>query len=292
MAQLDLTTLDAVKQYAVSTQSLGPSVDDDPLLSSLITAASQMALNYLSRPGILSTRRIDTFTGQGGKSGLQSWAFHYQPVTAVYSLGINGKIVLPIPAASLPIGSGFTFDPWDGVPPGALQFLRLSGYSFASWGLPNNCTVTYQAGYAATENLVVPATPFRLVPASPQGLLARDEGVIYTSTKVPLVPIASGTPSVGQYVPPNPLAATSPTNFYQFAAADAAAGVSISYSFIPSGLEIAVRMWVGEIYKYRGRIGEQSSSQGGVQTAAYNIKAIPDMVKMALEPFNTVNFVS
>ncbi len=67
--------------------------------------------------------------------------------------------------------------------------------------------------------------------------------------------------------------------------------MNISYSFCPSAIEMALRFWVADMYKYRSRIGERSQSQGGVQTSSYIVQAMPDIVKLALQPFENINFL-
>src|SRR5260370_27799019 len=108
MAITDLTTLAAVKQYAQTTGT--GQVVDDPLISSLISAASQMALNFLSRPSILSLRHTDIFTGTGGRFMGNIRPFRYQPVTAVYGVKINGSVVPAIPSTTAPNRSVCPFD--------------------------------------------------------------------------------------------------------------------------------------------------------------------------------------
>lgn len=283
MPSIDLTTLAAVKAYAQTTGTA--LTTDDALISSLITGASQMALTNISRD-IIAKPRKDVFTGRGGNSH----AFRYQPVISVQSFTMGGRPVLQIPSLTAPVGSGYSLDPWDGNIPGAIQFLRLSGYGFVSNSFPNNCEIDYIAGYQNTETWTVPATPFHIIPQSPQGLLLQDNGVSYAATGVALVAVATA-PAIGQYVPPNPLASASPTSFYLFNIGDVGQSVNISYSFCPAAIEMAIRFWVTDMYKYRSRIGEQSQSQGGVQTASYIVKDMPDVVKLALQPFQNVNFL-
>jgi hypothetical protein len=288
MAQNDLTTLTAVKQYAQTTGAGGSG--DDALISSLITPASQSVITHLNRRAIIAGPRKDVFTGRGGYLLGNSRALRYQPVISVQSLMIDGCLVPPIPPTTAPVGSGWSLDPWDGSLPGSVQFLRLSGYAFTVNTFPNNCTVEYTAGYQNIEEWQVPGSPFHITPQSPQGLLLQDNGVSYANTGAALQAVASA-PALGQYVPPNPLAAASPAAYYTFNSGDAGNFVNISYSFCPSAIEMAVRMWVADMYKYRSRIGERSQSQGGVQTSSYIVQDMPDVVKFALRPFENINFL-
>ena len=111
------------------------------------------------------------------------------------------------------------------------------------------------------EAQTIPSTSaYTVTPNQPYGIWAADNGVTYASTGVALTAIASGTPSVGQYLPPQPWAA-SPTYVYTFAAADANANVLISYSYIPFSLEQGCIEWVGERFRYSARIGMKTPSR-------------------------------
>lgn len=280
MAAIDLTTLSNVKAYAQTTGS--GSAQDDPLISSLITPISQTILVILGR-SILTTTHTDTFTGRGGRFLGNAYAPNYQPVLSIQSLSINGS---PVPAnPNPPNGAGFVFDAWDGIPPGMLQFVKLNGYGFGPY-IPNNCSLVYTSGFQGIEEWPAAAS---VTPNSIYGLLVADNGVTYAATGIPLVKVPSA-PAVGQYVAPNPLAAVSPTQAYQFNSADFGTNVNISYSFCPSVLEIAARRWVTEEYKYRARIGEESMSQGGIQTGTYKTEDTPAFVRRAIGLFQNTNY--
>ena len=75
---------------------------------------------------------------------------------------------------------------------------------------------------------------------------------------------------------------------YTFAAADAGAGVLISYGFIPAAINNACIEWVAERYRYRTRIGQSAQTVQGQQTASYSLKDIPDFIRASLDPYRSV----
>jgi hypothetical protein len=99
-----------------------------------------------------------------------------------------------------------------------------------------------------------------------------------------LTAIASGTPSTGQYVPPN-LSGDNPTLYYQFAAGDATKGVLLNYNYVPAQVEQACIETVGERYRYKSRIGQKSQTLGGQETSSYDISGLTMAVMEMLEPF-------
>lgn len=289
----DLTTLANVKMYAQTTNpSTNTLTQDDALIGALITGLSQSLLQLISRFAILRATYTDVFDGTGGEWMGQMRALRYRPTLSVSALSINGSAVPPISSTTTPNGSGYTFDPWDGVPPGRLQFLKLSGYGFTPNWAPNNCSVTYTAGFGSSEEWAAAAS---VVPASPNGLLVRDDGVTYVESGKALVRVADD-PDEGEYVPPNPLSLpasttlpSGPTSDYIFAEADYGSMVDISYSYVPTAIEMAARMWIADQYKYTSRLGERTVSQGGVITAGYNIVDMPSLCKLLLGPYIDVN---
>jgi hypothetical protein len=90
----------------------------------------------------------------------------------------------------------------------------------------------------------------------------------------------SGAPSAGQYNVAGGL--------YTFAAADAGAGVLVSYGYIPAAINNACIEWVAERYRYRTRIGQSAQTVQGQQTASYSLKDMPDFVRASLDPYRSV----
>ena len=92
--------------------------------------------------------------------------------------------------------------------------------------------------------------------------------------------LVTGTPAVGEYAVAK--------GIYTFAAADASQNVLISYSFIPADIEQACIEMVGERYRTKDRIGENSKTLGGQETVSYSTAALNDYVKGLLQPFKRV----
>jgi hypothetical protein len=113
-------------------------------------------------------------------------------------------------------------------------------------------TVQYSAGYGAAVNEThsVPATPGPyVVTVSQDANFSCDQQVSYVSTGLPLTPIASGTPAVGQYV------ANNKTGQYTFAAADQAQSLNFAYCTedVPDDLVDVTLQLVTTRFKARGR---------------------------------------
>jgi hypothetical protein len=112
-------------------------------------------------------------------------------------------------------------------------------------------TIAYTAGHAITgEAWTVPGTPYQITAAQPKGPFQADLGVKYANgtalTKV------TGTPSAGQYALVTPSSTQAPGT-YQFAAADAAASILISYAYIPADIEDACLRMIFKAWQTRLR---------------------------------------
>ena len=114
--------------------------------------------------------------------------------------------------------------------------------------------------------------------AAPFGPWASDAGVTY----------ANGTAlaAVAGIRPPDSIMYRA--GAYTFAAADAGAGVLISYGFIPAAINNACIEWVAERYRYRTRIGQSAQTVQGQQTASYSLKDMPDFIRASLDPYRSV----
>lgn len=269
----NLTTLANVKNWCgVSTTT------DDALLTRLISSASRFILSYLNRPTLFQHVYNDVYDGMGQRSQ----TLRNFPVISVNSLTVMGQSIPASPAAPQ---SGYLLDSWDGLPPGRPQALSLYGYGFPQRA-PQSVQVSYTAGFAIeNEPQTVASSGFQVSVAAPLGSWGTDQGVTYANGTA-LTDIQSGTPAMGQYVPP-----TATNAFYQFAAADADAAVLISYSYIPADIEQACIEMVGERYSYKGRIGQISKSLGGQETMSFSQKNMPDFINSLLSPYRRVVMV-
>jgi hypothetical protein len=273
MARNDLTTLARVKTF------LGITSNDatiDLRLQQYITRMSATVLQYLSRDTLLYTARNELLSGSGNpKIMLPNY-----PVLSIESIAIN---TLDVPVnPTPPIGSGFWFEPYNGIPPGTPQLVLLAGYAFTRGTA--NIAIGYTSGYAMlAEPAVVPATPFKVTPLQTYGIIAEDIGVTYADG-TPLVAVASA-PATGQYVAPKPLIGTGATDYYTFSLGDVGADVLLSYSYIPDAIEGAVVQWLAEQWQYKDRIGVASKTLGGQETISYIVNDIPKYIKLAIASF-------
>ena len=267
MATPILTSLPRVKDWLASDKL---SASDDSLLNSLISQMSGFVSNWLSRPNVFYQQYVETSDGNGNELLM----LKRYPVIAVSQLLIENN---PQSVSANAQQQGYFVEPYDGNPPGQRQRVVARGSYF-----PNgysNIQATYTAGYAIIgEAATVPASPYQVTVQQPQGSWGQDIGVTYANGSA-LLQVAAN-PAAGQY-------SISGAGVYQFAAADAAASVLISYSFIPYALENAVVELVGERYRYKQRIGQMSHSVGGQETVSFNIK-MPDHIINALQPFKDV----
>jgi hypothetical protein len=135
MAYGDLCALADVTAWLQTGQNPFPAVDD-ALLTRLITAASRFIESWLDRR-IAPSDWIEIRDGNGG----QRLAFANVPVSAVWSVSIDGLAIPPTPAAggiTGGFGAGYVFSPTE---------LALRGYVFTRRA--QNVSVTYTAGYAS-----------------------------------------------------------------------------------------------------------------------------------------------
>ncbi len=127
----DLTNLADVKAWLSVPAT---SVQDDPLLSRLITAASKYIQQWLNRT-IASASYTETRDGNGGFR----LSFANYPVTAVASLTIDDQ---PIPQSTAVAAPGYVFSPTAISLRGGYQFTRDM----------QNVVVSYTAGFATTPS--------------------------------------------------------------------------------------------------------------------------------------------
>ena len=283
---MNLTTLANVRAWVGSQSTV---TTDDALLSRLIIEASQTILDYLQRADLGYTEATEIISGRGErKLQLRNW-----PVIEVTSVSIEG---VSVPASTSASMQGFFLEPVYGSIAGRPQNLGLRGYAQT---LPNrlpafptgvgNIEIGYSFGYCVQdEAATIPsASTYTITPASPRGLFGGDLGVTLADG-TPLTAIASGTPSAGQYLPPDVSSAT-PRLVYTFAAADAGKAVLLSYNFVPAPVEQACIELVGERYKYKSRIGLASASMGGQETTSYMVEeTLTAAIKGRLDPYKLV----
>lgn len=280
MATGDLTTLADVKAWMGRTDT-----NSDSVLSTLVTRASRQILTYLRR-GIVQPHTIDEIRdGTGGSTlVLKQW-----PVVSVSSVTVGPLIVPQAPALSAnpssanACGAGWTYDAWDGVPPGRPHVLSLNGYTFGERypGAQNNqnILVVYRAGYQVTNESQT-VSGGTLTAEAPYGAWVYSISVTY----------ADGTPFEQVYGPPGvgqfQLGVT--PGVYIFNAGDNGFQVLLSYAYIPTDLADACIELVCERFKYSERVGEKSHSLGGNETVSFDNDRFTPLVISMLEPYRNV----
>src|ERR1700735_1056227 len=267
LASGDLTTLTDATAYI-------PNLPSQPVLQGLISRMSRMILTDLSRSSIIPKTHVQQFNGTGTLSlVLPDW-----PVISISSLYVSGALLNVAPQANAPVPPtapyGYRYQVESGVPPGNPAVLELVGGAYFLYGR-QNVVVNYKAGYQVTGEVPNAAS---YTPLAPYGIWATDQGVFYAATGIALTAIASGTPTVGQDIPPAPDAA-SPSSTYTFNAVDIASGIFANYGFVPYDLEQAVLEWMAERAAYRTRFGVRSQSLGGQETMSYDLSAIPPFIR-------------
>jgi hypothetical protein len=275
MAASDLAALADVKAWLAGSSGIGSS--DDALIARLITDVSGAITAYLGRPALTPHLFVERLDGNG-KTRL--YLRHY-PVLAVSSMVIDRASIAaaPAPAAGAAWAKGYLVESWDGLPPGRPQALDVF-YTFYRNGR-QNVLVDYTAGYAVqNESAAVPGTGpyYNVSAATPFGPWASDAGVTYANGTA--LAAVAGAPGAGQY--------NVSGGVYTFAAADAGAGVLLSYGFIPAAINNACIEWVAERYRYRTRVGQSAQTVAGQQTASYSLKDMPDFIRASLDPYRSV----
>jgi hypothetical protein len=268
LASGDLTTLAAIKGYINSAPT-------DTVLQGLITRISRFVLGELNRPLLVPKTYAERYRMNPNVDALVLFNW---PVLSVASVAFADFSPVSLYSGRL------TFESWSGIPPGEPISLGFPD-GFARGG--DTMLVTYKAGYAVSGEVhLIPGTPFKVTPAQPYGQWATDEGVTYTNGSV-LTPIASGTPSPGQYLPPDPNASPARAE-YLFAAGDVGQSVILSYGYIPGEIEQLVIELIAERSAYRMRVGLRSQSLAGQETITYDTRGLPDYAQTMLRPYKNV----
>ena len=275
----DLVNLADAKAYIYKTPAAvtDAGTTNDVLLAQMITRMSQMIYSSLQRMSFAAQTVTEIRNGTGtSQLVLRRW-----PVLSVSSVIVDGQSISAIPAIVAGVGNqaGYSFEAWDGAPPGRPQSVALQGYGFGR-GV-QNVRIDYVAGYQVTAEAQTIASGAATVSA-PYGPWMADGGVTY-ATGTPFIKVTGTTPAIGHYA----LDATTPGK-YLFNTSDNAAAILITYNFAPADLVQAVIEWLADRYAYMQRVGESSKTAGGQVTASFIVKAIPDFVQLALQPYRNV----
>lgn len=266
-----ITTLDNVKTWLAIPDNMPGA---DKILSMLITRVSSQVLAYLERGSFVSQTYTDYFNGHNTTSlFVNRW-----PVTNIESLFIGTQKVPYVGVASnsgIPQGRGYTYNVWDGTPPGDLQQVKLCGYVFPQSQM--QICMTYTAGYLAVESYTISGNSQSV--AMPYGIWIADNGIV-NSSGTPFV-LVDSDPAAGQY------AIDPATNGnYLFNIADIGTTVAISYSWCPYAVEEVAMEWIEEVYKRRGTAGQSSRNLAGQESTTLTMKAgVPTWVASALQNF-------
>lgn len=261
----DLCTLAQAKEWLNQTTDT-----DDAMISRMIASQSDNALAFLGRASLASQEYSEAYSGVGmNRIMLRQW-----PVTAVSAVSINGVSIAA--QATPPLGTGFFFQPWNQLLPGAPAILGSVGYPFAVG--TQNISVTYTAGYRTfDEAATVPAASAYTV--TPRYTWLADLGVTLVSSGLPMTAVSSN-PAAGQY-------SVSSVGVYTFNSAQASAAVLLNYSFVPPVVNNAVIELVALRYRERSRIGINSVGDGQTSTS-YVRAAMTEAIRDALSRYQMV----
>lgn len=250
----------------------------DTLLTGVLQRTSSLVLGYLERSSLVRRAYTDVVDGQNNYNQFtENW-----PILSVSSVGVWGNSI----PASLNNGgtsdAGYSYESWNGIPPGNPQQIELCGYTFSRGQL--NVTISYQAGYAilaepqtVSSDLITVDQPFGIW--TPDTLST----VAYASTGVTLTQVASA-PQVGQYAL-NP----SVVGGYMFNAADNNTPMLIGYSYVPGALEQAILDMINETVQRRNRPGLKSHNLATMESGSFETaQGIPAWAMTALQPYKSV----
>lgn len=267
----DLTTLARFKAWYNLPQT---KTNDDELLADLITSASHAILAHLQRPSLFKNTYTDYLDGNGGKRlMLRNWPAI--SLTSCYVDAVALTAITTTPAQSTPAGNTVFLDPYDGWPPGRMQFINNIYGTFCR-GL-RNVSATYVAGYCIqNESATVGASPYQATAAETLGAWAQDDGVTLQSTGAALTKVTS-SPATGQYMVEDGL--------YTFNAAQTGVAVYLNYSFVPAAVQQACNKMVGEQYAYRQRIGQKAHTLAGNTTVSFDNTIMTPPIQKKLNPF-------
>jgi hypothetical protein len=169
-------------------------------------------------------------------------------------------------------GNGFTLSEKGGGP----QMLNLWG-----WGFVSNAPyeAIYQAGFEATEEIVIPATGS--VKTTEGGLWSANVQVIDGETKQELTQVKVEPSGTGQYK-------VDEDGNYTFFAGDADRTAVIRFGFVPWDISFAATQLIGEWFAKKDRIGYLSKTLGGQETVTFSQGTMSAGVRESLQPYMNV----
>ncbi|HLY04267.1 MAG TPA: hypothetical protein VKR31_00820 [Rhizomicrobium sp.] len=243
---------------------------NDKWLSRAVTQASKAAQALCKQPlvveSVLNTIDIEQdpypYQTPGGVRPLQLSRFPLISVgTVLQTIALNTT-------QTLVLGTDYRIDADAG------QLIRLNPFTgvATTWeALPLSVPFVAGMGAVATESYTVASPSYQYTPKN-AAQFSIDQGVVYASSGIALTPIASGAPTVGQYLVTivtdslgNRTGAT-----YQFAAADVNAAVNITYGYndIEDDVIDAVLRLITARWSQRGRdamLMEETTPQLGTK---------------------------
>lgn len=267
----DLTTLANAKAWLDIDNS-----NSDAQLARVISAVSKLISNWTQRQFF-----SQSYTENRDGTGTKVFMFANYPVTAVASVFVDD---LEIPVADDSLDAGYRFDEKKLWLQGAYCFARGRG----------NIRVTYTAGYTAEGDTITKSYEYHTVPATSPYTVTVDLAASYdsngsvnlVSSGATLTEVASN-PATGQY------SVDEDTGIYTFNVAQAGLGVLVTYDYtnpVPGDIEQACLDLIGISWRMKSRIGLSSQGMAG-ETTSYIVKALPDYVQSALQPYKKVILV-
>jgi hypothetical protein len=290
-----LTTLQRMKDYMGIPSPTNPQTD--ATLTMFINSASSNIMAYLERGSFISQPYKDIFNGENSQHRFP----RYWPVTSVLNVQVDNMVIPPVqsqqPApmtadSGAAPSAGWVFEPWNGIPPGRHQSVALNSFVYRRGHL--NCQIDYVAGYLVTETYTIDATGATHVTQQPYGAWIADGGVTFVDTGNHLTPVTVTPPVASGTYYLDPLV----VGGYQFAVVDAGRVVTISYSYVPAGIEQATWEMVALSYSRRQHPGQRSRSLAAQESVTYDLSGgggggapgsgLPSYVTEALAPYKNV----
>ena len=263
----DFVSLEDAKSWlAIKDTSTGA----DDMLSGLISSVNQFVSNYLGYESIYPTDFTERIDGVRFKGRI---VLNNYPVIYVSSLIIDGRLINPVSDENNPT-NGYLLSVPVRRTGGSRQYIDLFGHL----ALPcrQNIVVKYRSGYQLTGEVGIVTNAGTYTVKAPYGAWKTDEGVIDQAADKSFIRV-DASPLASQYSVSN--------GVYTFNAADISKSLKFNYGYCPYDIQQAAREMIAERYKYKDRIGINSTSLSGKETTSYSNFSITEAAKSMLRPY-------
>jgi len=266
---MDLSTLARTKAYIGGNIS----TNADPVISALISRASDQAMQFTGR----SFQRVTVNNMHLNGTGTDRLMLPYNPIISVSSVTVCDRALSLVTDAD---AVGYQYDE---------KFIYLCG----GWEFPRgrrNVQVSFDSGFSTTQDAYIPKGANSLTPTSgsgigPDGAPANtsgpavvDRGVWNYDDNKWYTRVASN-PAHDQY--------TFADGVYTFDNTDRDEQVRMEYDYVPGSVEQAGIEMVAALLKRRDNAGISSRSIGQ-ENVVYETKMLVDAVKEMLQPYRFI----